>query len=82
MTAFPACWAIGTNTVKQSTRTALTKEGPEKRGMEKGGLGGLARPPSWSANRIFVGEGGSGYITVAVLLFLARELKLSFLVKI
>jgi hypothetical protein len=58
-------------------------EGPKKR--EMGGLGGLAQPPSWSAHRSFVGEGGSVYITVAASMedfFWAQELKLSFIVKI
>jgi hypothetical protein len=54
------------------------KRDTAKRGLD---LGCLARPPSWSAHRIFGGEGGFGCITVAVSKqdFLARELKLSFL---
>jgi hypothetical protein len=35
-----------------------------EKGYGEGGFGGLARPPSWSAHRIFGGEGGFGYITV------------------
>jgi hypothetical protein len=37
---------------------------PEKMIYGEGWSRGLACPHSWSAQRIFVGEGGSGYITV------------------
>jgi hypothetical protein len=52
-----------------------------EKGYGEAGFGGLTRPPSWSAHRIFGGEGGFGHITVAVFKqdFKARELKLSFL---
>ncbi len=33
-----------------------------EKGYGEGGFGGLGRPPSWSAHRIFGGEGGFGYI--------------------
>ncbi len=53
-------WAFSTeNYVHQKIRVHSREKGYGERGF-----GGLARPPSWSAHRIFGGEGGFGYITV------------------
>jgi hypothetical protein len=43
-----------------------TKEGPEKRDTEKGGLGGLAHPPSWSAHRFLLEKEALGTSLYAV----------------